>query len=202
VNVIAAWTPPPRSGGDSSAEDAESYEVMFTPVPGKERAMAIIHSVSYSPANAVRERALDNGLVKKYGGFNAPDDLPTSPTWRIQSNGTVQVGDPCDRRGIFGGLGGANLGDATRENIALKTASDEFRFQIDHCGVVIVTEDHATTNAAAPAEDRVIARFTVTAYSPSIGFEGSAAAQLIQTGGAASNKPKVQRNPNQPAPNL
>jgi hypothetical protein len=67
VNVIAAWTPPPSSpAGDTFAEDGESYEVMFTPVPGRERAMAIVHSAAYSPANAVREMALENALVKKY----------------------------------------------------------------------------------------------------------------------------------------
>jgi hypothetical protein len=105
VNVIASWTPPPSSSdGDARGEDGESYEVMFTPVPGKERAMAIVHSVGYSSANAVRETALDNGLVKKYGGFATANDLPDAPTWRFQGGGNVQVGDPCNRRGIFGGL--------------------------------------------------------------------------------------------------
>jgi hypothetical protein len=162
VNVIAAWT---------AGEDGEAYEVMFTPVPGKERAMAIVHSAAYSPANAVREMAFENGLVTKYSGFTGVNDLPRSPTWRIQSGGNVLVGDPCNRRAIFGGLGELNLGTATRHNLALNTTLDEFRFQIDSCGVAIVTEDHSTTNGDAPHEDRVIARFTVTAYSPSIGFE-------------------------------
>ena len=62
VNVIATWAPPSSSSvGDARGEEGESYEVMFTPVPGKERAMAIVHSVGYSPANAVRETALENG---------------------------------------------------------------------------------------------------------------------------------------------
>ena len=35
VNSIAAWTPPPASAdGDSYQVDGESYQVMFTPVPG------------------------------------------------------------------------------------------------------------------------------------------------------------------------
>jgi hypothetical protein len=203
VNVIAAWTAPHSSPvGGTVPEDGESYEVMFTPVPGKERAMAIVHSTAYSPANAVHEMALENGLITKYGGFSGPNDLPGSPTWRIQSGGNVLVGDPCNRRGIFGGLGELNVGK-TRQNLALRTTPDEFRFQIDRCGVAIVTEDHATANGAAPREERVIARFTVTAYSPSIGFDGATtAAQLIQTAGDAVDAAKAARTEDQPAPNL
>jgi hypothetical protein len=204
VNVIAAWAPPPSSPvGDAPAGDGESYEVMFTPVPGKERAMAIVHSVGYSSANAVREMALDNGLVKKYGGFTTPEDLPGSPTWRFQRGGNVQVGDPCSRRGLFGGLSGLNAGNATRQNLALRTTADEFRFQIDRCGIAIVTEDHSSANGGAPREDRIVTRFTVTAYSPSIGFEGAtASAQLIQSAEDAANKARAARAKDQIAPNL
>jgi hypothetical protein len=204
VNVIATWASSPSSPiGDVRREDGESYEVMFTPVPGKERAMAIVHSVGYSPVNAVRETALDNGLVKKYGGFTTPDDLPGSPTWRFQSGGNVQVGDPCNRRGIFGGLGELKLGTATRQNLALRTTPEEFRFQIDSCGVAIVTEDHSTANGDAPREDRVIARFTVTAYSPSIAFEdATTAARLIQTAGDTAGKARAPQTQDQLAPNL
>jgi len=203
VNVIASWTPPPSPEGDARSEDGESYEVMFTPVPGRERAMAIIHSVGYSPANAVRETALDSGLVKKYGGFAAANELPVSPTWRFQSDGNVQVGDPCNRRGIFGGLSGLNVGSATRQNLALKTTPDEFRFQMERCGMAIVTEDHSAANGAAPREDRMVMRFTVTAYSPSIGLEGAAAAtQLIQSAGVPVTRASAVRPKDSAAPNL
>lgn len=203
VNVIASWTPPRSADADARGEDGESYEVMFTPVPGRERAMAIVHSVGYSPANAVRETALANGLVKKYGGFAAADELPVSPTWRFQSGGNVQVGDPCDRRGIFGGLGGLAAGSAARQNLALKTTPDEFRFQIERCGMAIVTEDHSTANGGAPREDRMVMRFTVTAYSPSIGLEGAAtAAQLIQSAGVSVTRASAVRPKDSPAPDL
>jgi len=202
VNVIATWAPPPPVG-DARGEEGESYEVMFTPVPGRERAMAIVHSTGYSSANAVREATLDNGLVKKYGGFATADDLPESPTWRFQSGGNVQVGDPCNRRGIFGGLGGLDVGNATRQNLALKTTPDEFRFQMDRCGIAIVTEDHSTANGGAPRADRIVMRFTVTAYSPSIGFEGATtAAQLIQSAGEAVNKASAARVKDTLGPNL
>jgi hypothetical protein len=142
-------------------------------------------------------------LLKKYGGFATLDDLPGSPTWRFQRGGNVQVGDPCNRRGIFGGLSGMNAGNATRQNLALKTTPDEFRFQIDRCGIAIVTEDHSTVNRGAPREDRMVTRFTVTAYSPSIGFEGAAtAAELIQASGDAVGKAGAARSKDQPAPNL
>jgi hypothetical protein len=201
VNVIAAWTPP--AAGDTYEEDGEAYEVMFTPIPGKERAMAIVHSVGYSPANAVYEIALENGLVKKYGGFTESNSLPESPTWRFQSGGNVQIGDPCNRRGLFGGLGGLNAANTARENLALKSSSDEFRFQIDHCGVAIVTEDHFTANGGALRGDRLVTRFTVTAYSPSIAFEGAkTAAQLIQAAGGTLNKADAPRTKDQSAPNL
>jgi hypothetical protein len=204
VNVIAAWSPPPSSPIVNAREvDGESYEIMFTPVPGKERAMAIVHSVGYSSANAVRETALERGLIKKYGGFTTPEDLPGSPTWRFQSGGNVQVGDPCNRRGLFGGLSAWDVGNSSRQNLALKTTPDEFRFQMDSCGVAIVTEDHSTANGSAPREDRIVTRFTVTAYSPPIGFEGATtAAKLIQTAGGTADKAGVPAARNQLTPNL
>ncbi len=182
VNVIATWM---------LGEDGESYEVMFTPVPGQERAMAIVHSVAYSSANAIRETALRSALVQKYGGFGTPNDVPESPTWRFVGGGKVQVGDPCKRRGIFGALRELNVADAPRKNVALATTLEEFRFQIDQCGTAIVTEDHVAAAAAgggAAHGERMVTRFTVTAYSPSIAFDGAAsAAQRIQ---AADGQPK------------
>ena len=204
VNVIAAWTPPPASpAGGTFQVDGESYEVMFTPVPGKERAMAIVHSVGYSPANAIHETALESGLVNKYGGFGGSNDVPQSPTWRLQSGGTVQVGDSCNRRGTFGGLGELKAGKTARENLALKGTPEEFRLQIDRCGVAIVTEDHFTANGGALRADRLVTRFTVTAYSPSIAAEGArAAAELIQRASGTVKKPAVPHAKDQPATNL
>jgi hypothetical protein len=204
VNVIAAWTPPPLSSAvDTFQVDGESYEVMFTPVPGKERTMGIVHSVGYSPANAIHEIALESGLVKKYGGFSGSNDLPESPTWRFQSGGNVQVGDPCNRRGIFGGLGGLSVAKVARENLALKRTPEDFGFQIERCGVAVITEDHFTANGGALRADRVVTRFTVTAYSPSIAMEGAkTAAQLIQAAGGTAKKPNVPRAKDEPASNL
>jgi len=192
VNVIAAWTPPPSSpDGDTFKVDGESYQVMFTPVPAKERVMSIVHSVGYSPPNAVRETALESGLVKKFGGFG-PNDLPESPTWRLQSGGDVQVGDPCNRRGVFGWLG--ELKGRERENLALKRTPEDFKFEVDHCGVAIVTEDHFTANGGALREDRLVTRFTVSAYSPSMAFDGAkAATQLIQASGGTAKGPDASR---------
>ena len=165
--------------------------------------MGIVHTVGYSPPNAVREIALESGLTKKYGGFSGSNDLPESPTWRLQSSGVMQVGDPCNSRGVFGGLGGPNAPKVARENLALKKTSEDFRFQIDHCGVAIVTEDHFTANGGALREDRIVTRFTVSAYSPSIGLEGArSAAQLIQAAGGAVKKSGTPRAKEQPASNL
>jgi hypothetical protein len=201
VSVIATWTPP--SAGGALDADGESYEVMFTPVPGKERAMAIVHSVGYSPANAVHEIALEEGLVKKYGGFAASNNLPESPTWRFQSGGNVLIGDPCNRRELFGGLGGLNAAAKPRANIALKKSPEEFRFQIEHCGAAIVTEDHSTANPGALSADRLVTRFTVTAYSPPIALEGSqSAVQLIQAARGTPGKADGPRPKDQAAPNL
>jgi hypothetical protein len=180
VNVIASWTSVP-------GQDGESYMVMFTPTPGRERVMAVVHSVAYSSADAIGSSALQTGLVKKYGGYSAPDGLPESPTWRIQSDGNVLTGDTCDRREVFGGLAEMGVGTTTRQNLALRTTPEEFRFQIDHCGVAIVTEDHTG--------DRIITRFTVSAYSPSIGLEGATtAAQLMQAAGSPAAKPQTPPN--------
>jgi hypothetical protein len=177
VNVVAAWTPLVDG-------DAEAFTVMFTPVPGKERAMAIVHSMGYSSGHAVREGALSSGLTKKYGGYPGSDGLPAAPTWRVQHDGSVQVGDTCSRRDLFGGLADLGVVNADRPNLAMKTTPDEFRYQIDSCGDAIVTEDHLVSNAMLPNGERPVTRFTVTAYSPPIAFEGAAAAaQLMQTSG-------------------
>jgi hypothetical protein len=100
-------------------------------------------------------------------------------------------------------LGGLSVATAIRPNIALKTTPDEFRFQIERCGVAIVTEDHATANGDAAREDRIITRFTVTAYSPAIGFEGATtAAQLMQSAGEGIHKAGALRPSDQATPNL
>lgn len=204
VNVIAAWSPAPlSSAGDTFQVDGESFEVMFTPVPGKERAMAIVHSVGYSPANATRETALETGLVNKYGGFGESSDLPESPTWRVQSGGNVLVGDPCNGHGIFGGLGGLNVAKTGRENLALKKTPDDFKTQIDHCGVALITEDHFTANGGALRADRLVTRFTVTAYSPAIASEGAKTATgLIQAAGGSVKKSDLPQGKDQPASKL
>lgn len=197
VNGVAAWTAPVDG-------DGEAFEVMFTPVPGGERAMAIIHSVAYSPAHAVRLSALAGGLVRKYGGYAGADALPAAPTWRVRNDSVVQTGDPCKRRGVFGGLADAGAAKANRPNLALKTTPEEFRYQIDLCGMAIVTEDHAVARDAAARGDPAITRFTVTAYSPAIGFEGAtAAAQLMQANmGADGADTGATRRPDVPVPNL
>ena len=193
VNVIAAWAPSPQDG--------ESFEVMFTPVPRKERVMAIIHSVAYSTSIAVGAVAVQTGLVAKYGGFSG--EVPDSPTWRLQSDGKVLTGDPCNRRGIFGGLGGVDIRTPARQNLALKTTPDEFRNQIEQCGVAIVTEDQFMPNGDAPRQERILTRFTVTAYSPTIAFDGATtAAQLIQTAGNSGVKPPTPHAKDSSTPNL
>jgi hypothetical protein len=183
VNGIAAWTPAASTGGADRYEvPGESFEVLFTPVPGKERAMAIIRTVGYPTANAVRETALESGLVKKYGGYATGNDMAESPTWRYQKDGSVQLGDSCNRRSLLGGLGSLDGPSAARENPALKKSSDELRYQLDHCGVAIVTEDHFISNNGAVHEDRMVTRFTVTAYSASAALQGAnSAAQMIQS---------------------
>jgi hypothetical protein len=202
VNVIAAWTAPPSSAGDNLEADGESYEVMFTPVPGRERVMGIVHSVGYSLANAIHESTLENGLIKKYGGYNGSADLPESPTWRFQSGGNVQVGDSCGRRGTFGGLRGLDAAKS-RENLALKRTADDLRSQVDRCGVALVTEDHHTANGGALREDRLVTRYTVTAYSPAIGLEGAtAAAQMIQAAGGTVRQSEAAHAKDPPAPSL
>jgi hypothetical protein len=68
---------------------------------------------------------------------------------------------------------------------------------------VLVTEDHYTANGGALRADRLVTRYTVTAYSPSIAFEGAkAAAQLIQAAGGAVKKSDTTRSKDQPASNL
>jgi hypothetical protein len=182
VNVIAAWTPPAAAAaGDDFESAGESFEVMFTPVPGGERAMAVIHTEGFSRQDAIHETALDEGLVKKYGGYLSAGALPESVTWRFQSDGSVQVGDACGRRGTFGGLGGLTVANAPRENLALRRTPQELQSQVERCGDATVTADHFTPNGGALPVDRLVTRFTVTAFSPALGLEGARkAAQLVQ----------------------
>lgn len=182
LNEIASWG---RAG-----DDAESFEVLFTPVPGRERVMAVIHSVSYAGTAGVPVASLQGGLVRKYTGYATATDLPESPTWRMQADGHMLTGDACNRRSVVGGLAPRDP-SLTRDNLALKTTTEEFRFQIQQCGVAIVTADWAVTGSAAT-------QYTVAAYSPSIGLEGATtAAQLIQgtTSASGSNGRKGPGSP-------
>jgi hypothetical protein len=204
VNVVAAWTPAAASGAADVLDGAgESFEVMFTPVPGRERAMAIVRTVAYSPTNALRETALESGLVKKYGGYTGAGDIPESPTWRYQHDGSVQLGDGCSRRSILGGIGGVIVSSTPRENLSLKKSSDELRYELEHCGVAIVTEDHFTANSGAVHEDRIVTRFTVTAYSPLAASDGAkTAAQIIQSASHAANGAAAPSAKDDRAPDL
>jgi hypothetical protein len=187
VNVIAAWTPVAAAAGSEGFEGAgESFEVMFTPVPGGERAMAIVHTQGFSGHDAIHETALDEGLVKKYGGY-AAGALPESVTWRFQSDGSVQVGDACGRRGMFGGLGALSVANAPRENLALRRTPQELQSQVERCGDATVTADHFTPNGGALPADRLVTRFTVTAFSPALALEGARkAAELLRAAGVSS----------------
>jgi hypothetical protein len=172
VNTISAWTASAAPSGGADRQ-GESYEVMFTPVPGRERAMAIVHSMAYSSANPLPAAGFAEALVKKYGGFKTAEAVPESPTWRVQSDGSVLVGDSCNRRGIVGGLNELNPGGVATPNLALKTALDEFQYQIQQCGVAIATEDHVAVKGDGP---RQLTRITISAYSPVLGLAGATAA--------------------------
>jgi len=178
VNVMAASNAGSAAGDENYETNGESFEVMFTPVPGHERVMAIVHTVGYSTANAVHESALEDGLIEKYGGVVAGGSLPQSATWLYQAGGTVAVGDSCGRRDVLGGLGSLHATSA-RENIALHRATEELDFEVGHCGISIVTEDHHTANGGALRGDRMVTRYTVTAYSPVLAQEGAAQADKI-----------------------
>jgi hypothetical protein len=198
VNVIAAWTAPAAAAAGEDFETAgEAFEVMFTPVPGAERAMAIVHSQGFAPQDAIHETALDEGLVRKYGGYVSAGALPESVTWRFQGDGSVQVGDACGRRGTFGGLGALSVGNAPRENLALRRTPQEFESQVERCGDATVTADHFTPNGGALPADRLVTRFTVTAFSPALGLEGARkAAQLVQAAAPSSPaRPKDAKTP-------
>ncbi|MDP9082310.1 MAG: hypothetical protein M3N50_00860 [Pseudomonadota bacterium] len=84
----------------------------------------------------------------------------------------------------------------------MNTSPDEFKFQIEHCGVAIVIEDHVTANETLPHADRIISSFTVTAYSPSIGFEGATmSAKLLQSTAGGAEKTGAAKA-DEPVPNL
>ena len=88
------------------------------------------------------------------------------------------VGDSCERRSVLGGLAAVYAGGAVRPNLALKTAPEEFRSQIERCGVAIVTADRALDG------DKRVTRFTVTAYAPAVAFDGAAqASPMMQSTG-------------------
>ncbi len=178
VNVIAASNPASTAAGTGYESDGESFEIMFTPTPGHERVMAIVHTVGYAATDAIHETALEAGLIDKYGGFAAGDSLPQSATWLYQAGGTVMVGDRCGRRGVLGGLGALRISSA-RENISLEKSTDELGYEVQHCGIAVVTEDHHTTDGGALREERMVTRYTVTAYSPTLAAEGASGAEAM-----------------------
>ncbi|HLW24816.1 MAG TPA: hypothetical protein VKT22_10685 [Steroidobacteraceae bacterium] len=178
VSRIAAWSAPDAAG------DGESIEVLFTPVPGYERAYAIVHTVAYAPAHAVGQGALDRLLVKKYGGFGGAEALPSAPTWRLTRAAGIEAGDPCELRGLFGGLREVGSAPLERANSALGMPLEELQSQADRCGIAIVTEDHLSTSGSADRDHRRVVRFTISAYSPAIAVEGlKSAARTAPAGG-------------------
>jgi len=68
---------------------------------------------------------------------------------------------------------------------------------VERCGDATVTADHFTPNGGALPADRLVTRFTVTAFSPALGLEGARkAAHLVQTAGApAEARPKDSKAP-------
>jgi hypothetical protein len=71
-----------------------------------------------------------------------------------------------------------------RENISLKQSADDLQFEVQHCGIAIVTEDHYTPNGGALRDERMVTRYTVTAYSPALAFDGAArAAEILRAAG-------------------
>jgi hypothetical protein len=202
LNVIAASNAAASTADGNYETDGESFEVMFTPVPGHERAMAIVHTIGYSPSNAIHESALETGLVEKYGGYAAADSLPQSATWLYQSNGVVTVGDSCGRRELLGGLGSLRASSA-RENISLKRSADELRFEVQHCGIAILTEDHHTASGGALREDRMVTRYTITAYSPALAAEGAQKAEeIIRAAGRSPGRSMAAPKQDSHAPDL
>jgi hypothetical protein len=96
----------------------------------------------------------------------------------------------------LGGLGALNAAATARENLALKWTAEDFRSQLEQCGAAIVTEDHFTANGGAQRADRLVTRFTVTAYSPAIGLEGArSAGQLIHAAGGSARKADTKALP-------
>ena len=90
-----------------------------------------------------------------------------------------------------------------RGNLALKRSAEDLKSVIDRCGVAILTEDHFTANGGALREDRLVTRFTMTAYSPEIALEGAkGATQLIQAAGGPAKKTDGSRPKDSPAPSL
>jgi hypothetical protein len=161
---LQAWSAPDTAG------DGESIEVLFTPIPGHEQAYAIVDTLAYAPARAIRQVALDEMLEKRYGGFSGA--LPPSPTWRLQRDGRVEVGDECELRGLFGGMREIGTVPVEAAAPALDTSVQELESQAQRCGIAIVTEDHVSTSGSASREARRITRVTLTAYSPAIALEG------------------------------
>jgi hypothetical protein len=202
VSVIAASSTAASSAAGNLEIDGESFEVMFTPVPGHERAMAIVHTVGYSSANAIHETALESGLIEKYGGFTPSGGLPQAATWVYQSGGTVTAGDSCGRRSVLGGLGSLHAASA-RENLSLKRSADELQFEVQHCGIAIVTEDHYTVNGGALREERMVTRYTVTAYSPVLAAQGAAQAnEILRAAGHAQAPARAVPAKDSHAPDL
>jgi hypothetical protein len=202
VNVIAASNSASAAAERNYEVEGESFEVMFTPVPGHERVMGIVHTVGYSPSNAIHERALEEGLVEKYGGPAGAGGLPQSATWLYQAGGTVALGDSCGRRGLLGGLGALRV-SSPRENLALQRAADELEFEVQQCGTAIVTEDHHVTNGGSLRGERMVTRYTVTAYSPGLAAEGAAQAQaLLSAAGHGKGSPAALPGRDSHAPDL
>jgi hypothetical protein len=210
INVIAAWRPSPPLV--DYIGEGESFLVVFTPVPGNERAAWIRHAVGYTIAKAIRLVDLENGVAKKYGEFRRASQtvIQANPTWLLGPQGLTYTDNSFNACNVpafqtYRDLGTLEYDEFDNQHFAnfiLALRPDFFKSNA-HCGSVILKEASYVQNYQAPVDARIVTRYTVTAFSPTVALEGGvAASKLSRAAEDAANKAHADQAKQQAAPKL
>jgi hypothetical protein len=196
----------------NAGEDHEEFNIHFSPNPGEERVVGIVHTVTYSPRNAIRLVDFENTIAQKYAEFrrSTDNDLPAARSWMLGLHGLEELppASPCSVYSSTGGRAMVAL-PVDRQpdgNLVLTLALSGTGFasrpwKTARCGPVELEVSGVTVqNQHAPLQARTITHYTVSIFSSSLADEGfAAAAKLTKAASEASDRAASERASRRPS---
>jgi hypothetical protein len=200
------------TAGTNAGEDHEEFNIHFSPIPGEERVVGIVHTVTYSPRNAIRLVDFENTIAQKYAEFRRSTDNypPATHSWMLGLHGLEELppASPCSVYNSTGGRATVAL-PVDRQpdgNLVLTLALSGTGFasrpwEMAHCGpVALDVSGVSVQNQNAPLQARTITHYTVSVFSSNLANEGfAAAAKLSKAASEASDRTVSERASHQPS---